>query len=47
MQLAVEFLPYVWTVSVLVLLHFFPSVSYSWWVSPVKQFKVVCEVVTV
>lgn len=45
MQSAVEFLLYVWTLRVLLLLHFFPSVSNSWWVSPMEQIKELFEAV--
>ena len=45
MQSTVEFLLYVWTLRVLLLLHFFPSVSNSWRVSPTERVKEVCDVV--
>lgn len=45
MQFTVEFLPYVWTLRRLLLLHFFPSISNSWWVSPMEQVKEMYEVV--
>lgn len=38
-QSTVEFLLYLWTLRMLLLLHFFLSVSNSWWVSPMEQMK--------
>lgn len=46
MQCTVEFLLYVWTTSVLVVLQVFPSVSNSWWSPPTQQFEEAGKVVS-